>query len=230
MKNNRIAGRHGFTLVELLVVIAMIAVLVTVTVTMTFRFRKSADRTSALNALRQIQIANISYAAENSGRFVPPAAAELDAGGMETGETYSWFINPDFISHLKGEEATFSGGAEPDVSLPVSLMDIAVTRSKSSSSTGLDDCFGYTAPSDGPAYRQAQLSHPGDSAAFITSDQPFVDHATKDKIAYRHQDRALVVYYDGRAGILTEGDIARIDSKGGDSHFFWNAVGDPTVP
>jgi len=102
MPTNRTSRPHGFTLVELLVVIAIIAVLVTITATMTFRFRKSADRTSAMNAMRQIQTANISYAMENAGSFVPPEAQQVDADGIETGETYQWFENPDFISQLKG--------------------------------------------------------------------------------------------------------------------------------
>lgn len=230
MKTTRTSRSHGFTLVELLVVIAMIAVLVTVSITMTFRFRKSADRTSAMNAMRQIQTANISYAMENAGSFVPPEAKQVDAGGAETGVTYKWFENPDFISQLKGEQATFSGGGDPDLSLPVSLMDLAVIRKKSAGNTGLDDCFGYTAPSDGAAYRQAQLSNPASSAAFITCDGPFVDHATKGGIAYRHEDKALVVYYDGRAALLTKADVSRIDANGGASNVFWNADGGPVAP
>lgn len=230
MQNNQISRSRGFTLVELLVVIAIIAVLVTVTATMALRFRKVADRTSSMNTMRQIQTANISYATENSGKFVPPESRETDENGMETGVTYPWFENPNFISHLKGEAGTFSGGGEPDVTLPASLLDPAVIRAKSAANTGLDDCFGYTAPPAGPAYRQAQLSNPGDSAAFITCDEPFIDHATTAKISYRHQDKALVVYYDGRAAILSKADISRIDSKGGATNVFWKADGGSITP
>jgi prepilin-type N-terminal cleavage/methylation domain-containing protein len=230
MKLSRIRPGTGFTLVELLVVIAIIAVLVTVSITVTFRFRKAADRTSAMNAMRQIQMANISYATQNAGSFIPPEAKEVGADGVVTGETYKWFENPDFISQLKGEVATFSGNGVPDVSLPPSLMDLAVLRVKSAANTTLGNCFGYTAPSDGSAYRQSLLSSPGDSAAFITCDEPFVDHSSKAKIAYRHQDKALVVYYDGRVSVLTKADISRIDSEGGATGVFWKADGGPIAP
>lgn len=228
MKNTRNPSAPGFTLVELLVVIAIIAVLVTLTVTVSFSFRKQADRTSAMNAMRQLQIANISYATENSGSFVPPETDKKDASGVVTG-TYKWFENPDFISQIKGQQATFSGGSEPDVSLPVSLMDRAVVRVKSIN-TRLNDCFGYTAPATGSPYRQAQLATPADSAAFITFDGPFVNHATRNQIAYRHKDKALVVYYDGRAAIIEKRDVDRIEGNGGASNPFWNASGGAVAP
>ena len=231
LPKSRISRPCGFTLVELLVVIAIIAVLVTVTVTMTFRFRTSADRTSAMNALRQIQTGNVSYAMENSGSFVPPESKVLAGDGSDTGVTYRWFENPDFIAQLKGAEATFRNNeTQPDISLPESLLDLAVIRKKTANQTGLDDCFGYTAPSAGTPFRQAQLSNPGNSAAFITCDKPFVEHATKADIAFRHQEKALAAYYDGRVAILTKADLQRIDTQGGAANVFWAASDGPTVP
>lgn len=229
MKNTHNKSANGFTLVELLVVIAMIAALATITMTVSLSFRKQADRTSSMNAMRQLQIANISYATENKGSFVPPVAKQIDANGAETGVTYQWFNNPDFISQIKGSQATFPGSGAADISLPVSLMDRAVVRVKSIN-TRLNDCFGYTAPATGSPYRQAQLSNPANSAAFITFDGPFVEHATRNQIAYRHKDKALVVYYDGRAAIIAKADVDRVENNGGASNSFWNASGGPVTP
>jgi len=229
MKSFRSRTTAGFTLVELLVVIVIIAVLVALSVTVSLGFRKQADRTSAMNAMRQLQVANISYATENSGSFVPPEADIKDSNGVVTG-TYKWFENPDFISQLKGQEATFSGSGAPDLSLPVSLMDLAVIREKGAQNTRLNNCFAYTAPSAGSPFRQAQLSSPADSAAFITFDGPFVEHSTRNQIAYRHKEKAIVVYYDGRASIIAKKDVDRIDDNGGASNPFWNASGGPVAP
>ena len=215
MQINRLTRSHGFTLVELLVVIAIIAVLATIAATATIRFRAAADRSASIGALRQLQIANISYATENGGSFVPPEANEV-----------GWFENPDFISHLKGEAATFPSSGAPDVSLSAEFMDAAVVRKKSAGNTTLDDCFGYTTPASSAALKQAQLSNPSASAAFITCDNPFIQHSTKTDIAYRHQNKALVVYYDGRAAVITKADVTSIDSKGGATNAFWKADSD----
>jgi prepilin-type N-terminal cleavage/methylation domain-containing protein len=215
MQINRLSRSHGFTLVELLVVIAIIAVLATIAATATIRFRAAADRSASIGALRQLQIANISYATENGGSFVPPEANEV-----------GWFENPDFISHLKGEAATFPSSGAPDVSLSAEFMDAAVVRKKSAGNTTLDDCFGYTTPASSAALKQAQLSNPSASAAFITCDNPFIQHSTKTDIAYRHQNKALVVYYDGRAAVITKADLTSIDSKGGATNAFWKADSD----
>lgn len=215
MQINRLSRSHGFTLVELLVVIVIIAVLATISATATIRFRAAADRSASIGALRQLQIANVSFASENGGSFVPPVAKEV-----------GWFENPDFISHLKGEAATFPSSGAPDVSLSAEFMDAAVVRKKSAKNTSLDDCFGYTTPASSAALKQAQLSNPSSSAAFITCDSPFIKHSTKTAIAYRHQNKALVVYYDGRAAVITRADIARIDSNGGATNAFWKADSD----
>jgi prepilin-type N-terminal cleavage/methylation domain-containing protein len=215
MQINRLSRSHGFTLVELLVVIAIIAVFATISATATIRFRAAADRSASIGALRQLQIANVSYANENGGSFVPPEANEV-----------GWFENPDFISHLKGEAATFPSSGAPDVSLSAEFMDAAVIRKKSAKNTTLDICFGYTTPASSAALKQAQLSNPSASAAFITCDNPFIQHSTKTDIAYRHQNKALVVYYDGRAVVITRADIARIDSNGGATNRFWKADSD----
>jgi hypothetical protein len=150
----------------------------------------------------------------------------VNASGVETGVTYKWFENPDFISHLKGEAATFPSSGAPDFSVPLALMDAAVVRKKSAKNTTLDICFGYTTPASSAALKQARLSNPSASAAFITCDSPFIDHPTKSKIAYRHQNKALVVYYDGRAAVITKADVTSIDSKGGATNAFWKADSD----
>lgn len=229
MKKNRRGFAVGFTLVELLVVIVVIAALAVLVATVSMRARKAAIQTAAMNAMRQIQMANIGYALENNGSYVPPEEDILDGDGGVTGTT-KWFENPNFIIHLKGGESTFPGGGiTPDLSLPSSLMDLAVPGAKNGSTT-MGDCFGYTAPVAAPAYRQAKLPNPADSAAFITCDEPFVDHATKILIAYRHRDKALVVYYDGRTSALTKQDIDRIETNGGATNAFWNTDGSAVAP
>ena len=65
-KNRR---NPGFTLVELLIVIAIIAVLALLVFGLSSKMMDKARRVSALSALRQVATANLAYSAENSGNI-----------------------------------------------------------------------------------------------------------------------------------------------------------------
>ena len=57
----------GFTLVELLVVITIIAVLASIVIVMTQKIRTRAQQANALSSLRQVGMFHVSYAMENAG-------------------------------------------------------------------------------------------------------------------------------------------------------------------
>jgi prepilin-type N-terminal cleavage/methylation domain-containing protein len=65
----------GFTLVELLVVIAIIAILVALLLPALARARAQAYRVACLSNLRQVGAAFIAYASSNRGSFPAPAWA-----------------------------------------------------------------------------------------------------------------------------------------------------------
>ena len=49
-----------------------------------------------------------------------------------------------------------------------------------------------------------------------------VERATNNqKVAYRHQDKALVVFYDGHSEEISLADMRRFDTLGGPNHIFW---------
>src|SRR5829696_7403637 len=61
--------RAGFTLVELLVVIGIIAILIALLLPTLAKAREQANRTACLSNLRQLSVAAVRYAHENRGMF-----------------------------------------------------------------------------------------------------------------------------------------------------------------
>lgn len=59
--------RHGFTLIEILIVIMLVAVMAVLTIMVSRNFIEKAYQTSALNTMRQVATANASYSMDNNG-------------------------------------------------------------------------------------------------------------------------------------------------------------------
>src|SRR5258708_719419 len=84
-----INGRRsaGFTLVELLVVIGIIALLISILLPALSRARESGNRVKCLANLRQLTFAWMSYANDNKGWMPGAGTATTDP---TTGLAYSW--------------------------------------------------------------------------------------------------------------------------------------------
>ncbi|MGB7157648.1 MAG: type II secretion system protein [Tepidisphaeraceae bacterium] len=113
MRNASFARRRGFTLVELLVVIGIIALLISVLLPALNAARKQADKVKCLSAMRQIGNAYFMYSAENQGWWPVSNHFWINPpnGTMPTGRDKRWH---DFIGkYLMGPtKVTDSGGVD----------------------------------------------------------------------------------------------------------------------
>jgi prepilin-type N-terminal cleavage/methylation domain-containing protein/prepilin-type processing-associated H-X9-DG protein len=84
------AGKRGFTLVELLVVIGIIAVLIGILMPVLGRAREQGRNARCLSNLRQIGAAMNLYSAENKGFIVPGSVQWFDPGPKAGRGESSW--------------------------------------------------------------------------------------------------------------------------------------------
>jgi hypothetical protein len=128
--------------------------------------------------------------------------------------------------------------------VPESVLDPIVVRSKKRLWNKLFASYGYNSvgmptlsPGVDRSFKVSQVNSPARSAAFITATDwivtyngrflweadPVEGKTTNQRIAYRYDRKAVVVYYDGSSGVVSSGDIRAIDTKGGANHPFWRA-------
>jgi prepilin-type N-terminal cleavage/methylation domain-containing protein/prepilin-type processing-associated H-X9-DG protein len=84
--------RRGFTLVELLVVIGIVAVMVSILLPSLGRAREAANQTKCLSNLRQLGMAFVMYTNENKGKF--PYAARYD---IPRAEDFIWWQETPYL-------------------------------------------------------------------------------------------------------------------------------------
>jgi prepilin-type N-terminal cleavage/methylation domain-containing protein len=229
----------GFTLVELLVVILIVVVLAAFSFLGISRMRAAGDRATTVAVLRQLQIANVGYAADHNGQYVP-----LSSMDENNNRVNDWHQSSVFLAYLTGDHTNLERNQPVTSSVPVSILDPIVVRAKQRLWNRLFASYGYNqvgmpalTPGGDRSFKVSQVTNPTRTAAFITATDwiakyegrllwetsPVEGKSTDGKIAFRHGDKAIVVYYDGSSGFVTPADFRNFDAKGGINNPFWKA-------
>lgn len=242
MKTKSKRSTPGFTLVELLVVILIIAGLAALSSIGIIKMRRSGDRAAAIEVMHQLAIANTTYSIDHNGQFVPIVTKdENNAIAME------WYRDPAFRSYLTGDPDETQKDASQMIVAPQSVIDPVVFRAKKRQYDRLSASYGFNSTgltwpqsSQSPpmSYKLSQVASPSRTAFIVSStnymvsyagrklwwDAPVEGKTTTDKMAFRHGDKAIVVYYDGSSGMVSKDDMNRFDANGGVANPFWKAI------
>jgi prepilin-type N-terminal cleavage/methylation domain-containing protein len=217
MRSNAYSGYPNrpaaFTLIELLLGVAVIGILIAITVVVLGNVRRQSEIATATSNLRQIQLANQTFATDNGGRYAP---MQLAGGSW-------WYQNRDFLYYLGYHTETnpsFSATQPAFEVFPVfrsSASDRPANKSWPDfgyNFTRWDGFPNHTRPIDG--HLMSDISEPGRRIAFMDSLFTLVRYndrndynGTEERVggsfgpAYRHNNHALVVFYDGSVSRLS---------------------------
>jgi prepilin-type N-terminal cleavage/methylation domain-containing protein/prepilin-type processing-associated H-X9-DG protein len=231
---------HGFTLVELLVTITIILVLAALSMAGFTRVRLSAYQMQSMGNMTQLMVANTSFAADNSGKYV--WLIGYDSSGVGLPGSAEWTKNTEFLKNYRGDPLP---GHEDEC--PLAMLDVVITKAKQTGYTLLGSSYGYNSVNmpDGPkgkfsgggasggdisqkmSFSINQLTNPSLTACFMTATDMEATYSEDGKgaIAFRHNDKCLVVYYDGHVSALSKADMKTLTPSGVDKKTlpFWNA-------
>ncbi|MBM4021320.1 MAG: DUF1559 domain-containing protein, partial [Planctomycetes bacterium] len=108
--------RRGFTLVELLVVIAIVATLIGLLIPAVQSARESARRSACMNNLRQLAIANLAY--ESAYRAFPPSLVWAGASTTDDSANAVWSAQARMMPFL--EELAIGAEIQRQLAVPYS--------------------------------------------------------------------------------------------------------------
>lgn len=214
----------GFTLIELLIVITIIAVLVVITIFASRKFLDKARQTKALNSIRQVAVANMSYSTENNGviNVLRVVGDPLEGrGGLNVADSYWGRLVPHMYpdinianqaqlqQELKRRLDAFFGS--PDTNTMADTFQRKIPIRQDGSGLPVPFAFSTYIAIDGQTSLTSTIADPAQTAymtfgwfrfnetemAAYTPSSTTAPGATDRRVDFFHDQKASVLFVDG---------------------------------
>jgi len=226
---DRVPTDRGFTLVELLVVIAVLAILLAIIVPVTAKGIAKAERIACMNNLRNFTIAAIAYSSENEGRLVHSYPGNSAINWVGTGNT-TQSLESGALWKYTGSHSMFRCP-----SVPAELTQIRSQNRHYSPNNYLHGAGWYP----GIAYTLSSVPQPSRTIYFLEEPDPrganlgswvmrLTSPAWVDPIGYWHSNGSNFSFVDGHAEYWRWED-PRTKIPGQTGRFFVNQPGNPDL-
>ena len=229
-------GRHGFTLIEIVVVLAITLLLGTLLFASLNRARETSDQIHCTAHLRELALANINHATENDGRYV---------AAQEPTNTVRWHgVRASVVSRFdptRGPLAPYLGKEKRVKFWPTlrDVLDHALSFEEGTGGYGYNAVYIGGTPAD--RYTAARISHvPRAARTVMFTDTAFPRATGLQEYAYcepwewvdalgrprgplspsvhfRHGGRANVAWCDGHVTAEAPAAYGTINQYGGDA-------------